>query len=86
MLNDYKIRNKLRYIISNNVFFNNTFIKYLADTLYKEDVFYDVKQRRLRCNDHIINLIMQIFLFEKTMNDYEYSENMTDSSSDAQLN
>ena len=52
MLNNYEIRNKLRYIISNNISFNDTFIKYPINILYKKDVFYDAKQRRLRCNNY----------------------------------
>ena len=56
MLNDYEIRNKLRYLIINNVDINNTLIKYIVNTLSKKRVFYNAKYRRLRYNKHVINL------------------------------
>ena len=86
VFNKYEIRNKLKYIISNNISFNKIFIKYLVDILYKKDMFYNVEQKRLRCNNYIINLIIYIFFFEKTINDYEYLKNVINSFFNAQSN
>ena len=41
MLNNYEIRNKLRYIIINNVNLNNIFIKIIVDILRKKEILYD---------------------------------------------
>ena len=56
MLDDFEIRNKLSYMIINNIDFNNRLIAIIATTLNKEEVFYNIKQRRLRYNNHVINL------------------------------
>lgn len=56
MLNDYEMRNKLKYLIMNNVDINDTLIEYIVNALYEEEVFYNAKYRRLRCNEHVINL------------------------------
>ena len=86
MLNDYEIRNKLRYMIINNVDFNDIFIKIIINILREEEMLYDFLQRRFRYNDYIINLTIQVFLFKKTINDYEYLKNLTLFPFDAQLN
>ena len=39
MFNDYEIRNKLRYIIINNINLNNIFIKTIADILREKKSF-----------------------------------------------
>lgn len=41
MFNNYEIRNKLKYMIMNNVNFNNIFIKTIIDVLCKKKVFYN---------------------------------------------
>lgn len=56
VLNDYEIRNKLGYMIMDNVGFNDTLITTLATSLNDEGVLYNAIQRRLRCNGHVINL------------------------------
>lgn len=56
MLNDYKIRNKLDYIIINNIYSNNTFINVIAVFLKNKRVAYNAYKRRHKCNDHVINL------------------------------
>lgn len=70
----------------NNAYNNDTLIDVVAASLNEEGVFYDAKQRRLRCNNHVINLAVQDFLFGQTVEDYEYPENEVVSPSDAQLN
>ena len=56
MLNNYEIRNKLGYMIMNNVGSNDTLITTIAALLNDEGVLYNAIQRRLRYNNHVINL------------------------------
>ena len=73
-------------MVMDNVRSNDTLITTIATLLNDEGVLYNAVQRRLRCNDHVINLAVQVFLFEKRVNDFEYLWNKADSSSDIQLN
>ena len=41
MLNDYEIRNKLKYMIINNVDFNNIFIKIIIYVLCEKEMLYN---------------------------------------------
>lgn len=86
MLKDYEIRNKLSYMVMDNAHPNDTLISIITESLCEEGVFYDATQRRLQCNDHVINLAIQSFLFGQTVDDYKYPENPAHSFSDAQLN
>ena len=86
VLNDFGIRNKLGYLVMDNAASNDVLTEIISDTLRQEGVLYSPEQRRLRCMGHVINLAVQAFLFGKTVKDYEYSENLTESPSDAQLN
>lgn len=82
----YKICNKVGYFVMDNVGSNDRLIQTVAASLNEEGVAYNADQRRLRCNGHIINLAVQAFLFGKSVDDYEYPEDMpTDSPTDAQL-
>lgn len=56
ILDNFEIRNKLSYIIINNATSNNNLINVITITLYKKRVFYNTYQRRLKCNNHVINL------------------------------
>ena len=56
MLENYEIRNKLGYMVMNNVNSNDTLISIIANTLRKKEVFYNAMYRRLRYNDYVINL------------------------------
>lgn len=73
-------------MVMDNVGSNDTLIAAIATSLNDEGVSYNAIQRRLRCNGHVINLAVQAFLFGKTVNDFEYLGNETDSPSDTQLN
>ena len=75
VLNDYEIRNKLGYMVMDNVGSNDTLITIVGTSLNDERVSYNAIQRRLRCNGHAINLAVQVFLFEKRVNDSEYLGN-----------
>ncbi len=86
ILDKYKIRNKLGYIVIDNAYQNNSLIVVIADALRNQGVLYNAQERRLRYNDHVINLAVQAFLFRKTVNNYEYTENLAISPSDTTLN
>ena len=85
ILNDYEIRNKMDYMVIDNASSNNTLIDIIAASLRGEGVAYSALKRRHRCNSHVINLLVQAFLFGQTVNNYKYSENEIVSPSDAQL-
>ncbi len=40
-------------------------MEYIAKNLKSEEIIYDLRQYRLRCNGHIISLAIYAFLFEK---------------------
>ena len=82
VLNDYEICNKLGYMVMDNVGSNDTFIIIIGTLLNDEGVSYNAIQRRLRCNGHVINLAIQLSLFEKRVNNFEYLGNKADSLSD----
>ena len=48
-------------------------------------ISYDLYYRRLRCNGHIINLIVQAFLFGQEEDDYKDFNNDNTSPSEEQL-
>ena len=56
VLDNFEIRNKLGYMVMDNAASNNNLIDAIATALHEERVFYNARQRRLRCNDHVINL------------------------------
>ena len=85
MLNNYGIRNKLGYMVMDNVRSNNTLINAVTASLNNEEVLYNTNHRRLRYNNYVINLAIQAFLFRKAVNNYKYLGNKTESSSDTQL-
>ena len=51
---------KLGYSITNNVFFNNTYIAEIIDLIWPD---LDLRKRKLWCLGHIINLIAKAFIF-----------------------
>ena len=85
VLNDYGIRNKLDYMVIDNVGSNNTLINTITASLNNEGVLYNTSHRRLRYNNHVINLAIQAFLFRKAVNNYKYLGNKAESPSDTQL-
>ena len=65
----YEIRNNLSYFVMNNAKNNDIMMKIISKVLLtKHDIEYDVVEHRLRCIDHIINLIVQTYLFDKHFN------------------
>lgn len=85
VLNDFEIRNKLGYMVMDNVGINDTLINAIATSLNDEGVLYNAEHRRLRCNGHVINLAVQAFLFGNAVDDYEYLGNEAEPPSDIQL-
>ena len=73
VLDDYQIRGKVGYFMMDNVISNDSLVAHVADVLNSDGIIYDAKQRRLRCNGHVINLVVQAFLFGDRVNDYEDS-------------
>ncbi len=64
---------------------NGTLIEAVADSLALDNIAYDSDHRRLRCNGHIINLVVQAFLFGAEEDDHEEPNENTISPSEAQL-
>ena len=71
VVDDFGIRGKLGYFVMDNVTANDILVDYIADSLYKSNIAYNPKQRRLRCNSHVINLMVQAFLFGKDITNYK---------------
>ena len=64
VLNEYDIYNKIGYIVVDNASSNDTMIEALEISLQQLGIPFD-QSRRLRCNGHIINLLVLAFLFDK---------------------
>ena len=63
ILQDYGIVQDLGVIMGDNASNNNTLCRGMSKYLKDEGLEWDPKQERLRCLGHIINLIVQAFLF-----------------------
>ncbi len=44
---------------------NDTLMEYIAENLEDEEISYNLRQHKLRCNDHIINQAVCAFFFKK---------------------
>jgi hypothetical protein len=64
VLDDYQIKSKIGYFMTDNACQNDTMLQIISDKLAIEDIEYDANLHRLRCNGHIINLAAQAFLFD----------------------
>lgn len=64
VLEEYQILSKVGYFMMDNATNNDTMIQYFSTLLDDHDIDYDPKLHRLRCNGHIINLVVRAFLFE----------------------
>lgn len=69
VLEDYGIINKLGYVMFDNVSANDTYTRYLATLLEARGLVFDHSQRRLRCQGHIINLVVMSFFFDSHPNE-----------------
>ena len=72
-------------MVMDNVGSNNTLINAIATSLNDKEVLYNTNYRRLRYNNHVINLAVQAFLFEKAVYNYKYLGNKVESPFDTQL-
>jgi hypothetical protein len=61
VIKEYSLKYKIDYFTLDNAYNNNIIFQTLAKTLPN----FNAKQRRLRYNDYIINLTIQIFIFGK---------------------
>lgn len=71
VLKDFGIIRKLGYFVMDNAYANDALIREVAEALKDKGVYYNYRERRLRCNGHIINLSVQAFLFGKQVDDYD---------------
>ena len=69
-----------------NAHSNDILVERIAAGLRGEGIAYDYRQRRLRCNGHVINLAVQAFLFGQEVDDYEFPEEAYDQPSEKQPN
>ena len=69
---DFDILNKLGYFVMDNASNNDTLTEHLGYKLREANVLFDPIRRRLRCLGHVINLVVQDFLFGKSSNDVSY--------------
>lgn len=63
---------------------NDQLIQNIARSLQRDGILFNPEQRRLRCTGHIINLVVQAFLFGKKEDDYK-TFNETTAPSEEQL-
>jgi hypothetical protein len=63
VLEDYKIWNKIGYFTGDNHGSNDVLCAALGNFLEEKGITWQPKRRRIRCHGHVINLIVQAFLF-----------------------
>jgi hypothetical protein len=66
VINDYDLRNKVRFFVLDNASSNNTAVAVLGETLQ-----FDPKVRQLHCVGHILNLVAQQLLFGSDVEKFE---------------
>jgi hypothetical protein len=66
VINDYDLRNKVRFFVLDNASSNNTAVAVLGETLQ-----FDPRVRQLRCVGHILNLVAQQLLFGSDFEKFE---------------
>ena len=69
VLDDYNIRNKLNYFVINNFESNDIMLRYIFYVFkQKYNIDYNLMKYRLRYMSYVINLTIQIYLFDKYFN------------------
>ena len=63
VLEDYDIWQKVGYVTGNNHGSNNVLCCELSEFLRRKDLNWPAKHHRVHCHGHVINLIVQAFLF-----------------------
>ena len=69
---DFEILNKLGYFVMDNASNNDMLVEHLGDMLREVSILFNPIRRRLRCLGHVINLVVQDFLFGKSSDDVSY--------------
>lgn len=84
-LKDFQITGRLGYFVMNHTYCNDKLIQAVANSLEEDGFYYDCQQRSLRCNDHVVDLAIQAFLFGNVEDDYEYRETVRSAPKNNQL-
>ena len=82
VLDEYLLKAKLGYFITDNASSNDTCITEIID-LIRPDL--DAKERRLRCIGHIINLIAKAFIFGNKSESFEADVAIAESTNDLEI-
>ena len=82
ILDEYLLKAKLGYFITDNATSNDTCITEIID-LIRHDL--DAKERRLRCIGHIINLIAKAFIFGNKSESFEADVAIAESTNDLEI-
>jgi hypothetical protein len=84
VLDDYQIKSKVSFFIMDNASNNDTFIKSLSALLLEDSISYNSVFYCLHCNEHIINLSVQAFLFN-SLSEVSFTEESFTEVTDEQL-
>jgi hypothetical protein len=69
LLQEYKLLGKLGYVISDNHIANDKLCRLLRSYLLEnEGILWDASHYRIHCIGHILNLAVQVFLFDEDNN------------------
>jgi hypothetical protein len=71
LLNEYEITNRLRYFILDNAESNDIYVRTFLHYEHHEITEREIQKRRLRCQDHILNLAAKSFFFGKNADAFE---------------
>ena len=82
VLDEYLLKAKLGYFITDNASSNDTCITEIID-LIRPDL--DAKERRLRCIGHIINLVAKAFIFGNKSESFEADVAIAESTNDLEI-
>ncbi len=82
VLDEYLLKAKLGYFITENDSSNDTCITEIIDLIYPD---LDAKERRLRCIGHIINLVTKAFIFDNKSESFEADVAIADSTNDLEI-
>ena len=69
-------RQKLSTIIGDNASSNDKLCRLLSSGLQEKGIQWDISINRIRCNEHIINLAVQAFLFYEAKEESQASNNL----------
>jgi hypothetical protein len=67
LLQEYGIQQKIGVVVADNSTTNDTLCRTIASYMQDLDVEWNAATQRIRCQGHIINLAIQAFLFQETI-------------------